>query len=240
MVKHLSQVTKRSFFGWQFFNMERCNFLRVLGIVEKRLSFFGFALGCRYRSFSQMVLNVLQLGFDQFNTGTLVFLRIHTLNVGSNSSKNVSQRFKSSSGLPLLMIDSMIIFSRTLAILLLSTGAFAQVMPTAVTDAAGFTNRVAPGSLASIFGENIATKNMNAGSIPLPFSLGGVQVTVDGIRALLVYTGVTPFNQVNFQMPGEVPPGTANLVITVYGVRSAPFPVNVASTAPGRRPRCSI
>ena len=127
----------------------------------------------------------------------------------------------------------MIIFSRTLAILLLSTGAFAQVTPTAVTDAASFTNRVAPGSLASIFGENIATKNMNAGSIPLPFSLGGVQVTVDGIRAPLVYTGVTPFNQVNFQMPSEVLPGTANLVITVNGVRSAPFPVDVTPTAPG-------
>jgi uncharacterized protein (TIGR03437 family) len=126
-----------------------------------------------------------------------------------------------------------ILFSRTLAILLLSTGAFAQVTPTAVTDAASFTNRVAPGSLASIFGQNIATKNMNAASIPLPFSLGGVQVTVDGIRAPLVYIGVTPFNQVNFQMPREVLPGTANLVITVNGVGSAPFPVDVTPSAPG-------
>jgi uncharacterized protein (TIGR03437 family) len=116
---------------------------------------------------------------------------------------------------------------------LLSTGAFAQMTPTAVMDAASFTNRVAPRSLASIFGENIATKNMKAGSIPVPFSLGGVQVTVDGILAPLVDTCVTPFNQVNFQMPSEVLPGTANLVITVNGVRSAPFPVNVAPTAPG-------
>ena len=75
-------------------------------MVEKRLSFFGFALGCRYRSVSQMVLNVLQLGFDQFDTGTLVFFRIHFLNVGSNSSKNgFAARRQSRLGLPIFIIE---------------------------------------------------------------------------------------------------------------------------------------
>src|ERR1700680_4818560 len=92
MVKRLSQVTKRIFFSGQFFDMERCNFVRVLRTVEKRLGFFEFALGCRYLSVSYMVSNARQLGFDQFDAGTLVFFRIHTLNVGSNSSKNVSRR----------------------------------------------------------------------------------------------------------------------------------------------------
>ncbi|HLK19260.1 MAG TPA: hypothetical protein VKT81_09895 [Bryobacteraceae bacterium] len=118
-------------------------------------------------------------------------------------------------------------------ILLISAGAFAQPTPTAVTDAASFTNRVAPGSLATIFGSKIAVMNANASTIPLPFSLGNVQVTVDGFDAPIIFTGITPYTQVNFQMPVEVQPGTANLVITVNGVSSDPFPVTIAATAPG-------
>jgi uncharacterized protein (TIGR03437 family) len=75
--------------------------------------------------------------------------------------------------------------------------------------------------------------NANASTIPLPLSLGGVKVTVDGFRAPIIFTGITPFTQVNFQMPTEVQPGTANLVITVNGVPSQPFPVYITATAPG-------
>src|ERR1035438_8429287 len=126
-----------------------------------------------------------------------------------------------------------LLFSRAFPILLLCSGVFAQVTPTAVTDAASFTNRIAPGSLATIFGSNIATMNVNASTIPLPLSLGGVEVTVDGNQAPIVFTGITPYTQVNFQMPSEVQPGTANLVITVNGVSSDPFQVYVTATAPG-------
>jgi uncharacterized protein (TIGR03437 family) len=75
--------------------------------------------------------------------------------------------------------------------------------------------------------------NVNASTIPLPLSLGGVEVTVDGNQAPIVFTGITPYTQVNFQMPSEVQPGTANLVITVNGVSSDPFQVYVTATAPG-------
>ncbi len=75
--------------------------------------------------------------------------------------------------------------------------------------------------------------NVNASTIPLPFSLGHVQVTVDGFQAPIVFTGITPYTQVNFQMPVEIQPGTANLVITVDGVSSDPFPVSITATAPG-------
>ena len=125
------------------------------------------------------------------------------------------------------------LFSRALPILFVSSGVFAQVTPTAVTDAASFTNRVAPGSLATIFGSNIATMNVNASTIPLPLSLGGVDVTVDGYPAPIIFTGITPYTQVNFQMPVEVQPGMANLVITVNGVSSQPFQVYITATAPG-------
>jgi uncharacterized protein (TIGR03437 family) len=126
-----------------------------------------------------------------------------------------------------------ILIFRTFAILTLASGLFAQVTPTAVTDAASFTNRVAPGSLASIFGTQIATKTAYPASIPLPYLLGGVQVTVDGIPAPIAFTGVDPYPQINFQIPGAVQPGTANLVVTVNGVSSAPFPFEVVATAPG-------
>lgn len=122
---------------------------------------------------------------------------------------------------------------RLLTILLIAAGAFAQPTPTAVTDAASFTNRVSPGSLATLFGSNIAVMNANASTLPLPFSLGNVQITVDGYDAPIIFTGITPYPQVNFQMPVEVQPGTANLVVTVNGVSSAPLPVTITDTAPG-------
>src|ERR1017187_10233089 len=58
---------------------------------------------------------------------------------------------------------------------------------------------VAPGSIVSIFGTNLASQTTTAGSLPLPTSLGDVSsVTFNGVPAALFY--VSP-GQINAQAP---------------------------------------
>lgn len=72
----------------------------------------------------------------------------------------------------------------------------------AVLNAASYSNNLAPGTWAAIFGSNLAASPATAQSVPLPNNLGGVSVTVGGISAPLLY--VSP-GQVNALIPFELP-----------------------------------
>ncbi|HTA72085.1 MAG TPA: hypothetical protein VK776_27570 [Bryobacteraceae bacterium] len=74
-------------------------------------------------------------------------------------------------------------------------------------NAANYFQRFAPGMLSSIFafpGQSFGSQTVVNSSIPVPTTLGGVQVTVAGIPAPLLY--VSP-SQINFQVPGATPVG---------------------------------
>lgn len=85
-----------------------------------------------------------------------------------------------------------------------------------VQSAASGSGRLAPGSLASIFGPAMASVTAQASSLPLPSSLGGVGVRGhDGAGldrgAAIAY--VSP-GQINFVIPDGVAPGIATVNIT--------------------------
>jgi uncharacterized protein (TIGR03437 family) len=72
-------------------------------------------------------------------------------------------------------------------------------------NSANYFQRFAPGMLASIFtfpGKSFGDQTVVNSSIPIPTTLGDVQVTVAGIPAPLLY--VSP-SQINFQVPGATP-----------------------------------
>ncbi|MFN7920340.1 MAG: hypothetical protein U0Q16_09600 [Bryobacteraceae bacterium] len=73
---------------------------------------------------------------------------------------------------------------------------------TSVANGATFGNTVAPGSFASLFGKELAAATIGAESLPLPTTLGGVSVFVNGRRAPLYF--VSP-GQINFQVPWNLP-----------------------------------
>jgi uncharacterized protein (TIGR03437 family) len=113
-----------------------------------------------------------------------------------------------------------------------------------VVNAASFAagQAVAPGSLVSIFGANLAATAALAAFSPLPTSLGGATVMFNGIPAPLV--AVFPnlpgdtLSQVNAQLPWNVLParessGTVDLIVTVNGVPSVRTPVQVNRFSPG-------
>jgi uncharacterized protein (TIGR03437 family) len=103
----------------------------------------------------------------------------------------------------------------------------------AVTDAASYSPRVSPGSLATIFGSGLSSSTANASGFPLPRTLAGATVFIiqsqKQMQAPLVYASPT---QINLQVPSELVPGTAALYVTLGGGNSALFGFTVVSASP--------
>jgi uncharacterized protein (TIGR03437 family) len=90
---------------------------------------------------------------------------------------------------------------------------------------------VAPGSLVSLFGENLTAQGGSATSVPLPFLLGDVSVTVGGFPAALVMAVATG-GQINLQVPYEVQGEQADILVNSGGRLSAPMTVQLSPAAP--------
>ena len=90
---------------------------------------------------------------------------------------------------------------------------------------------LAPGSIFSLFGRNLATSRSTASSLPLPKQLGDAQVTLGGVPVPLFYAGE---DQVNGQVPFELSPGTKpSLLVTVKGVAALPDEITLSDAQPG-------
>ncbi len=100
-----------------------------------------------------------------------------------------------------------------------------------IVNAASFaTQALAAGTIASIFGSNLANATTQAATVPLPTALGGASVQVDGIDAPLFF--VSPF-QINFALPWEVQGRSlATITVTSGGVTSSPQAISVVPSAP--------
>jgi uncharacterized protein (TIGR03437 family) len=109
------------------------------------------------------------------------------------------------------------IFRRFVIVLILAgtATAFGQSPSVgAVTNAADYSFTIAPGMIATIFGSGLAPSVGGASAIPLPTTLNGASVTVNGRVAPLFY--VSP-NQINFQVPYETQTGTATVQTSLSG-----------------------
>ena len=115
-------------------------------------------------------------------------------------------------------------------------GKVAQARPAAavaLVNAASYDTTVAPGSLAALFGSELTAQGaQTATTIPLPNSLAGLTVKINGLTAPLFFASA---NQVNLQVPSGVTPGTANIEV-FNGASTTPVgtgTVTVAEAAPG-------
>ncbi len=101
---------------------------------------------------------------------------------------------------------------------------------TSVTNGGSFQPGFAPGAVLSVFGSGLSPVTQSATSTPLPVSISGVEVLVNGIVAPLYYVAA---GQLNVQIPYETTVGgSATVSINNNGqVTSQTFPV--AAAAPG-------
>jgi uncharacterized protein (TIGR03437 family) len=81
----------------------------------------------------------------------------------------------------------------------------------ALANAASYQQAYSPGGIAAIFGSNFSTTTQGASAVPLPISMQGVAVLVNGVAAPLYY--VSP-GLVNIQIPYETAAGS-NATVTV-------------------------
>jgi uncharacterized protein (TIGR03437 family) len=105
-----------------------------------------------------------------------------------------------------------------------------------VVNAASYQAGLTPGSLVSLFGTNLTLSSgvRAAAGFPLPTSLNGVSILVNGQRVpLYAVAGTAAFDQVNFQVPWDLPAGTANVVVERGGVSSDAAMVAVQPSQPG-------
>ena len=103
-----------------------------------------------------------------------------------------------------------------------------------VINAANGISPVAPGSLVSIYGSDLAGGLAQADTIPLSATMGDVSVTFNGIAAPLLFVSG---GQINAQLPWNVlssgTVGTVNVVVTRNNQASAPQSLQVGPFSPG-------
>jgi uncharacterized protein (TIGR03437 family) len=110
-----------------------------------------------------------------------------------------------------------------------------------IQSSAAASSAIAPGSFASLFGQNLSATTVQAGALPLPLptSLGGVTLSVTdsaGVQRSAPLLYVSP-NQINFLVPDNVSTGSATFTVaggdashsvaaTVQAVAPALFSMN--------------
>jgi uncharacterized protein (TIGR03437 family) len=111
------------------------------------------------------------------------------------------------------------------------SGAVPVINANGVVEGATFTQQVAAGGIASIFGSNFAASAVAATVVPLPTVLNGVTVTLNGSPCPLFYVSPT---QINVQVRWEVASlSSAALVVTTAAGSSTPYTVPLSPVAPG-------
>jgi uncharacterized protein (TIGR03437 family) len=101
--------------------------------------------------------------------------------------------------------------------------------------AAGGVTALAPGSLATAYGTDLATSTANATSTPLPPTLNGTSVSIvdatgNATAAPLVYVSAT---QINYLVPSSVATGPATVTVTSGDGTQSSGQINLSSVAPG-------
>ncbi len=99
---------------------------------------------------------------------------------------------------------------------------------------ASFQEAFAPGMVLSVFGSTLSEATAHlAGAVPLPLTLGGTTVTINGVAAPFYYSSA---GQLNIQIPYETKPGPAVLAVTFktsVNQQTDRYSFTVSPSAPG-------
>lgn len=115
--------------------------------------------------------------------------------------------------------------------------AFAQTLPQiaagGVVNAASYSEPIAKGAIVSIFGTNLASTQATAQGVPLPLSLAGTSVTINGTAAPLLFVSPT---QINLQAPKS----TSGESFGTFGQSSVVVTTSAGSSLPAQTPSATI
>jgi uncharacterized protein (TIGR03437 family) len=104
------------------------------------------------------------------------------------------------------------------------------ITPGSMANAASYLGAISPGSLATVYGANLADAVHTISGSSFPTTVAGISVSVNGVAAPLVYVSPT---QINFQVPWETAPGLSVPVqVTWSGASSNVESVTIGSASP--------
>jgi uncharacterized protein (TIGR03437 family) len=117
------------------------------------------------------------------------------------------------------------------------TGSTPVTSTAGFTNAASFTSGGSPGAIATLFGDHL-TRNLTgvavSPSVPLPSSLAGTTVTIDGKPApIFNAVDLNGKEQISFQVPVDVVAGSAVPVVLNNGSGSVTVQITLTATQPG-------
>lgn len=84
-----------------------------------------------------------------------------------------------------------------------------------IVSSADYSQRIAPGAIVAMFGDKLAASSVNAGTLPLPTSLGGTTVTLTDAagRAVSAPLFFVSGQQINLQWPFELALGPVQVAV---------------------------
>jgi len=101
--------------------------------------------------------------------------------------------------------------------------------PVTTVDAAKFGSLVSPESIGAAFGSRLASRALQAATLPLPLELDGTSVYVNGVAAGLFYISDT---QINYAVPLSARLGRADVVVVAKDGTVSRGKVNVSANIP--------
>ena len=117
----------------------------------------------------------------------------------------------------------------TIPVMLTVTGAPSAPANMTVLNAASLDRLAAPCSIVSIFGTNLAQSQEAASTVPLPLTLGGASVKVNGKAVPLFFASP---GQLNVQVHCDLAPGLFQVEVN-NGAASSSTSVQITTAAPG-------
>jgi uncharacterized protein (TIGR03437 family) len=102
------------------------------------------------------------------------------------------------------------------------------IVSQSVVDGASFRHQISPGGLISVFGANFGYQPLPSLDVPLPPSIGGTSLIINGKPAPLIF--VSP-GQLNAQLPWEAP-SSIDLKVNFGGLESDTIAVPVSASTP--------
>ncbi len=180
-------------------------------------------------------LNTYKVNAD--STGVLSPLSLNATNMalGASASVGGTQRPNAVVGAQVGALNAVScqygVFFAALAPSASGSGVF--VDPAGVVNNAGFPpfpSPVSPGAITSAFGSGLAPRRESPTAVPLPTTLAGAQLLVNGTPAPLFF--VSP-NQIDFQTPFGLAGSTVTIQVNNGGAQSNSVVVPLAPTGPG-------
>ena len=118
----------------------------------------------------------------------------------------------------------------TMAVVPEITATFPQLTSAGMVNGANHrSDDFAPGSLITLFGENFSTETASSAGFPLPTTLAGVRVILNGAPAPLLYVSPT---QINAVIAGDISLGRGAVIVQNGLGQNPQVPITISETAP--------